>query len=252
MSKYLAVALVTVGMAFSPAVPAAVVLAKYQFNSLTAPASVTSSTADPGVTVGQLSAVGMGVSGPTSHGTNPFSGVPPYSYFVNDNVVDETFSAANDYLSFTLTPFASTVTLTTLSFVAKRDSVSAPLGTSTIQLRTRIGGGNLFGALPAATVDSGAWETFTYNLGGAFASVAEPVEFRLYFADPTSVFTQTVNNVAFRIFYDVAQFTLIDNLTVNGSVVANVSGVPVPAPLLLLASALAGLAAIGRRRAARR
>jgi hypothetical protein len=239
-------------MAFSPVAPAAVVLAKYQFNSLTAPASVTSSTSDPGVAVGQLSAVGMGVSGPTSHGTNPFSGVPPYSYFVNDDVVDETFNAGNDYLSFSLTPFASTVTLTTLSFIAKRDSVSAPLGTGTIQLRTRIGGGNLSGALLAATVDGGEWETFTYNFGGGFANVADPIEFRLYFADPTSVFTQTVNNVAFRIFYDIAQFTLIDNLTVNGTVVANVSGVPVPAPVLLLASALAGLAAIGRRRAARR
>ncbi|MCG3200513.1 MAG: hypothetical protein NFCOHLIN_00368 [Gammaproteobacteria bacterium] len=249
---YLAVALIA-GLGLGPAAHAApIVLARYEFNSLTAPASVTSSPSGANVAVSTLSAHGMGATGSLTHGTNPFSGVPPYSYFVNDDVTDNAFNAANDYLSFTLTPFASTTTLTSLSFIAKRDSVSTPLGNSTIQLRARIGNGALSGPLLTANINSGSWQAVSYLFGGsAFEGVSDPIEFRLYFADPTSVFTREVNNVTFTIPYDVAQFTLIDNLTVNGAVVANLSGVPVPAPVLLLASALATLAALGHRPAAR-
>lgn len=251
-TRYLAAVLVAGWIMGPPAHAAPVVLAKYEFNSLTAPASVTSSASDPNVAVSTLSAHGMGATGSLTHGTNPFSGVPPYSYFVNDNVTDDTFSAANDYLSFTLTPFASTTSLTSLSFIAKRDSVSTPLGNSTIQLRAKIGNGALSGPLLAANVNSGSWQTISYVFSGTtFSGVSDPIEFRLYFADPTSVFTRSVNNVTFRIPYDVAQFTLIDNLTVNGTVVPNLSGVPVPAPVLLLASALAALIALGHRHAAR-
>ncbi len=251
-TTYLAVTLIA-GLGLSPVARAApIVLAKYEFNSLTAPASVTSSAPDPNVAVSTLSAHGMGATGSLTHGTNPFSGVPPYSYFVNDDVTDNTFNAANDYLSFKLTPFATTTTLTSLSFIAKRDSVSTPLGNSTIQLRARIGNGALSGALLTANINSGSWQTISYVFGAsAFSGVSDPIELRLYFADPTSVFTREVNNVTFTIPYDVAQFTLIDNLTVNGTVVPNLSGVPVPAPVLLLASALAALVALGHRHAAR-
>jgi hypothetical protein len=251
-TRYLAAALIAGLGTGSAAHAAPIMLAKYEFNSLTAPASVTASASDPGVAVSTLSAHGMGATGSLTHGTNPFSGVPPYSYFVNDNVTDNTFNAANDYLSFTLTPFASTTTLTSLSFIAKRDSVSTPLGNSTIQLRAKVGNGALSGALLAANINSGSWQTITYVFGGsAFDGVSDPIEFRLYFADPTSEFTREVNNVTFTVPYDVAQFTLIDNLTVKGTVAPNLSGVPVPAPVLLLASALAALVALGHRHAAR-
>lgn len=250
--RYLAAALIA-GLGLSPGARAAsVVLARYEFNSLTAPASVTSSASAANVAVSTLSAHGMGATGSLTHGTSPFSGVPPYSYFVNDDVTDNVFNAANDYLSFTLTPFASTTTLTSLSFIARRDSVSTPLGNSTIQLRARIGSGPLSGPLLTANINSGSWQTVSYLFGGStFAGVSDPIEFRLYFADPTSVFTREVNNVTFTVPYDVAQFTLIDNLTVNGALVPNLSGVPVPAPVLLLASALAALVALGHRPAAR-
>lgn len=149
----------------------------------------------------------------------------------------DTDIASGDYLSFTLAPNAgTTLDLTTFSFSGYR--LGAGSTTGTVQVYSSLDGfasaldifnASTFTSATTQTLDSPSGTGFFVDVSDAVFDAIGPagVEFRFFFTGNTDGPPNRRN--------------AIDDITIAGR------AVPVPAPLLLLGSALAGLVLVRRR-----
>ncbi len=142
--------------------------------------------------------------------------------------------AANDYVTFTLTP-GSTVSLTSLALDAANYTNDGTFSAESFFVRSSVNAfaSNVGTTQSIAAGSNGAFANFSFDLSGAgFQNVATPIEFRIYFQDAIS---------------DPDRGVLLDNIIVNGTSAA----VPEPATLAMLALGCGLLACMQRVRSKR-
>ncbi len=114
--------------------------------------------------------------------------------------------AANDYITFTLTPLTGFVlNLSSLSFDYANYSNDGTFPAEGFGLRSSVDNfsANIGAAVIANANSAGAFATSTLSLSGAaFQNLSGAVEFRLYFADATT---------------DADRGALVDNIVINGT-----------------------------------
>jgi hypothetical protein len=138
-----------------------------------------------------------------------------------DGTSNATAVAANDYVSFTLTPLSgATFSLTSLALDAANWSTTSTFPSESYFLRSSLDsfGANVGTTQSIASGSNGAITPNSFDLtGAAFQNLSAPIEFRLYVQDSTT---------------NAGRGILFDNIILNGTTTG--AAIPEPATWLLM------------------